>query len=131
MRELIEKKTVVADAHHDYVYSKEGKTPIPDDGVCYLYLSEKGMLKATEYEDRAGSVEGKFIKTDEVTAKDGKPCVNGKVYDIWDIGENFVVISARGDKFYITDTDTKKIVYTNKDDIAAYTLLHSFYKMLI
>ena len=73
MRMIINAKTTVKDGHHMYIYDKGKKTPIPDNGVVYLYINNGGMLKATKYADRAGSVHGKFIVTEEVMEKDGKP----------------------------------------------------------
>ncbi len=132
MKKLIEMKTVVKDGHHMYTYDKGKKTPLPDDGVVYLYINNGGMLKATEYPDRAGSVEGKFIVTDEITAEKGKPCIGGKPYDIWGIGENYVLISNKGDKFYISpNSNGSKVDHPNKrTDYFAYTLLHEIYSML-
>ena len=132
MRMIINAKTTVKDGHHMYIYDKGKKTPIPDSGVVYLYINNGGMLKATQYADRAGSVHGKFIVTDEVTSKIGKPCINGKAYDIWGIGENYVLISNKGDKFYISsNADGSKVDHPNKrTEYFAYTLLHEIYSML-
>lgn len=132
MRMIINAKTTVKDGHHMYTYDKGKKTPIPDSGVVYLYINNGGMLKATPYADRAGSVHGKFIVTDEVTSKIGKPCINGKAYDIWGIGENYVLISNKGDKFYISsNADGSKVDHPNKrTEYFAYTLLHEIYSML-
>lgn len=132
MKKLIEMKTVVKDGHHMYIYNKGKKTPLPDDGVCYLYLAKGGMLKATEYPDRAGSIEGKFIVTDEITAEKGKPCIGGKPYDVWGIGADYVTVSARGDKRYIGSVDSKKVVThpNSKDEDVVYKLIYDIYKML-
>ena len=96
------------------------------------YSRNGGMLKATQYADRAGSVHGKFIVTDEVTEKDGKPCIGGKTYDIWGIGENYVIVSARGDKRYVGSANAKKVVThpNEKGEDAAYKLIYDIYKML-
>ena len=132
MKKLIEMKTVVKDGHHMYTYDKGKKTPLPDDGVVYLYINNGGMLKATEYPDRAGSVEGKFIVTDEITAEKGKPCIGGKTYDVWGIGEDYVIVSARGDKRYVGSANAKKVVThpNEKGEDAAYKLIYDIYKML-
>ena len=132
MRMIINAKTTVKDGHHMYIYNKGKKTPLPDDGVCYLYLAKDGMLKATEYPDRAGSVEGKFVVTDEITSKIGKPCIGGKPYDVWGIGEDYVIVSARGDKRYVGSADSKKVVThpNEKGEYAAYKLIYDIYKML-
>lgn len=132
MRMIINAKTTVKDGHHMYIYDKGKKTPIPDSGVVYLYINNGGMLKATPYADRAGSVHGKFIVTDEVTSKIGKPCIGGKTYDVWGIGENYVIVSARGDKRYIGSANAKKVVThpNEKREDTDYKLIYDIYKML-
>ena len=132
MKKLIEMKTVVKDGHHMYIYDKGKKTPIPDNGVVYLYINNGGMLKATPYVDRAGSVQGKFLVTDEVTEKNGKPCIGGKPYDVWGIGADYVIVSARGDKRYVSSANVKKVVThpNEKGEDAAYKLIYDIYKML-
>ena len=132
MKNLVEMKTVVKDGHHDYIYKDGKKTPIPDDGVVFAYLSNSGMLKVSEYPDIAGSIHGKFVITDELTSKIGKPCVNGKPYDVFGIGENYVLVSNKGDKFYISgNADGSKVDHPNqRKDYFAYTLLHEIYSML-
>lgn len=132
MKKLIEMKTTQADGHHDFIYKDGKKTPIPDDGVVYCYLTKSGMLKASEYPDIAGSAFGKFVVTDEITSKIGKPCIGGKTYDIWGIGENYVLISNKGDKFYISsNADGSKVDHPNKrTEYFVYTLLHEIYSML-
>mgnify|MGYP005905886963 FL=1 len=132
MKKLVEMKTVKKDGHHDYIYKDGKKTPIPDDGVVFAYLSNSGMLKVSEYPDIAGSIHGKFVITDEVTSKIGKPCVNGKPYDVFGIGENYVLVSNKGDKFYISaNKDGSVVDHPNqRSDYFAYTLLHEIYTML-
>lgn len=132
MKKLIEMKTTQADGHHDFIYKDGKKTPIPDDGVVYCYLTKSGMLKASEYPDIAGSAFGKFVVTDEITSKIGKPCIGGKTYDIWGIGENYVLISNKGDKFYISsNADGSKVDHPNKrTEYFDYTLLHEIYSIL-
>ena len=137
MRKLIEMKTVAKDAHHMYTYEDGKKTPIPDDGVVFAYLApetEKGrMLKVTEYPDRAGSIDGKFVVTDELKQIMGKPAVDNVPYDIWGIGEDYVIVSARGDKFYIGSSNPKKITTqpNQSKKLKVYKLLHEIYSMLI
>lgn len=132
MKKLIEMKTTQADGHHDFIYKDGKKAAIPDDGVVYCYLTKSGMLKASEYPDIAGSVYGKFVVTDELSSEKGTPCINGKAYDIWEIGENYVLISNKGDKFYISsNADGSKVDHPNKrTEYFAYTLLHEIYTML-
>ena len=132
MKKLIEMKTTQADGHHDFIYKDGKKAAISDDGVVFCYLTKSGMLKASEYPDIAGSAFGKFVVTDEVTEKDGKPCIGGKAYDIWGIGENYVLISNKGDKFYISsNADGSKVDHPNKrTEYFVYTLLHEIYSML-
>ena len=70
------------------------------------------MLKTTEWPDRAGAIDGKFVVTDEITNDHGKPCVDGCTYDIFGAGEGFVYLSATRDTPYHTvdiDTPTKKV----------------------
>lgn len=132
MKKLIEMKTTQADGHHDFIYKDGKKAAIPDDGVVFCYLTKSGMLKATEHEDIAGSIEGRYVKTDELSSEKGTPCINGKAYDIWGIGENYVLISNKGDKFYISsNADGSKVDHPNqRSDYFAYTLLHKIYSML-
>ena len=109
MKKLYNLKTVEKDSHHMFTYEDGKKTPIPDDGVVFCYLApetENGrMLKATEWPDRAGAIDGKFVCTDEITNDHSTPCVDGESYNIWGIGSDesgdYVVTSARGTKFYI------------------------------
>ena len=65
MRKLYNLKTVEKDNHTMFTYEDGKKTPIPDDGVVFCYLApetENGrMLKATEWPDRAGAIDGKFV----------------------------------------------------------------------
>jgi hypothetical protein len=135
MRKLIEMKTVEKDAHHMYIYENGKKTPIPDDGVVFAYLSSTGMLKATEYPDRAGSKEGKFVVTDEIKQEKGKPCINGRTYDIFGAGPDFVYLSAGRDTPYHTadiNTPTKKVQTSpnNPSKRADCELLRQIYIML-
>lgn len=132
MKKLVEMKTVKKDGHHDYIYKDGKKTPIPDDGVVFCYLTKSGMLKVSEYPDIAGSVFGKFVVTDEVTSKIGKPCIGGKTYDVWGIGEDYVVVSARGDKRYIGSVNDKQLIThpNEKNETGAYKLIHEIYSML-
>ena len=112
MKKLIEMKTIEKDGHHMFTYKDGKKTPIPDDGVVFCYLSKSGMLKTTEWPDRAGAIDGKFVVTDEITNDHGKPCVDGHTYDIFGAGESFVYLSATRDTPYHTvdiDTPTKKV----------------------
>lgn len=133
MKKLIEMKTTQADGHHDFIYKDGKKAAIPDDGVVFCYLTKSGMLKVSEYPDIAGSVYGKFVVTDELASDKGTPSINGKPYDIWGIGENHVLISNKGDKFYISsNADGSKVDHPNqRSDYFAYTLLHEIYSMLI
>ncbi len=138
MKKLIEMKTVVKDGHHMVTYDGKGhKDEIPDDGVVFSYLAPETkngrMLKATEYPDRAGSIDGKFVMTDEITAIDGKPAVDGVPYDVWGIGPDFVVVSAKGDKFYIGQSNPKvKVSHPNQGKrMKAYLIIHSIYSMLV
>nr|DAW47669.1 MAG TPA: hypothetical protein [Caudoviricetes sp.] len=132
MKELIINKTERQDAHHDYIYKDGKKIAKEKDNYVFCYLTKSGMLKATEHEDIAGSIEGRYVKTDELSSEKGTPCINGKTYDIWGIGENYVLISNKGDKFYISSkADGSKVDHPNqRGDYFAYTLLHEIYTML-
>ena len=132
MKELFEIKTVQKDAHHYYIYNNGHKTPIPDDGVVFCYLSKAGMLKATDWTDIAGSVEGKFVMTDEITAEKGKPCIGGTVYDVWGIGKDYVTVSKNGDKYYFGAANANKVVThpNQKGKAEDYKLIHAIYSML-
>lgn len=132
MKKLIKMKTTQADRHHDFIYKDGKKAAIPDDGVVFCYLTKSGMLKVSEYPDIAGSVYGKFVVTDEVTSKIGKPCIGGKTYDVWGIGEDYVVVSARGDKRYIGSVNDKQLIThpNEKNETGAYKLIHEIYSML-
>nr|DAH16037.1 MAG TPA: hypothetical protein [Caudoviricetes sp.] len=143
MKKLYNLKTVERGENHRYYTYEDGKkTPIPDDGVVYAYLAEETengrMLKVTDFIDRAGHIDGKFVCTDEVTNGNGKPCVCGENYDVWGIGKekgnNYVVVSARGDKFYVGADEGSKVVVTHPnqgDKLAAYKIIHSIYEMLV
>ena len=132
MKELIINKTKRQDAHHDFIYKDGKKIEKERDKYVYCYLSKSGMLKVTEHEDIAGSIEGRYIKTDELTSDKGTPSINGKAYDIWGISENYVLVSNKGDKFYISsNADGSKVDHPNqRGDYFAYTLLHEIYTML-
>ena len=132
MKELIINKTERQDAHHDFIYKDGKKIPKGKNNFVYCYLSKSGMLKATEHEDIAGSIEGRYVKTDELSSEKGTPCINGKAYDIWGIGENYVLVSNKGDKFYISaNKDGSKVDHPNqRSDYFTYTLLHEIYSML-
>ena len=133
MKKLIINKTERNAAHHEFTYKDGHKTPIEKDGLTRLYLAESGMLKATERVDIAGSVSGKYVETDEVKCENGTPVINGKKYNIWGIGENYVIVSAVGDKHYIApNTDGSKVDYPHHDErTEAYKKLHEIYKMLV
>lgn len=136
MRELITMKTVKKDGHHLFTYKDGKKTPIPDDGVVYCYLSKTGMLKVTEYPDVAGSIEGKFVVTDEVTNDHGKPCVDGRSYDIFGATNEGVYLTAARDTVYHSfdiDTPTKKVQVSpnNPKKQADCELLRQIYMMLV
>lgn len=141
MKKLYNLKTVENEANHKYyTYENGKKTPIPDDGVVFCYLekeTENGrMLGVTEFPDRAGSIDGKFVCTDEITNEGGTPCVDGETYNIWGIGEDesgtYVVESSRGDKFYIKGGKTVVVTHPNKGDkLEAMKILHEIYSMLL
>lgn len=108
MKKLIEMKTIEKDGHHIFTYENGIKKPIPDDGVVFCYLAEeteKGrMLKATDFPDRAGAIDGRFVVTDEVEEEQGKPRIKGKNYDVWGIGEDE---TERKPKKNRTETETE------------------------
>lgn len=142
MKKLYNLKTVEKDNHTMFTYEDGHKTPIPDDGVVFAYLApetENGrMLKATEWPDRAGAIDGKFVCTDEITNDHGTPCVDGEGYNIWGIGSDesgdYVITSARGTKFYINAKQGAKVVVTHPnqgDKKNAYIELYDIYSMLI
>ena len=140
MIHLYNLKTVETDGHHMYTYENGKKTPIPDDGVVYAYLAEETengrMLKVTEWIDRAGHIDGKFVCTDELTNDNGKPCVDGIGYDVWGIGKDaagkYVIESVRGDKFYIEGGEKVVITHPNKGDKKeAMEIIYKIYKKLI
>lgn len=127
MKKLIVTKTVVKDGHHQFTYEDGVKESIQDDGVVYAYKSKNGMLKATDYPDRAGSVDGKFVVTDEIKQIMGKPAIDNVPYDVWGIGEDYVIVSATGDKFYISGN----IKHPNQDaKMKAYKIIHEICSML-
>ena len=132
---LIEAKTVVKDDHRMFTYEDGKRIPIPDDGVVFCYLSKARMLRTTDYPDRAGAIDGKFVVTDEVKDKNGKPCINGKDYSIWGAGENFVYrTKAKDQKFYTKEQKGAKVQVSHpnkKDEQAACEILREIYTMLI
>lgn len=139
MKKLYELKTIKKDAHHMFTYEDGKKTPIPDDGVVFAYLAEETengrMLKVTDWPDVAGSIDGKFVCTDEITEKGGKPCVDGVAYDIWGIGTDdsgtYVKESVRGDRFYIKGGKKVVVTHPNKDNkLEAMKVLYEIYNML-
>ena len=99
--------------------------------------TEKGrMLKVTDFPDRAGSIDGKFVITDEIENGNGKPGIKGTNYDVWGIGEDesgtYVIESARGDKFYIEGGKKVTVSHPNKGrKKEAMELIHEIYKMLV
>lgn len=133
-------KTVEKDGHHMFIYEQGKKIPIPDDGVVFCYLAPKTengrMLKATDWPDRAGSIDGKFVITDEVENGNGKPQVDGVNYDVWGIGKDesgtYVIESARGDKFYIEGGKKVTVSHPNKGNKKeAMETIHAIYSMLV
>lgn len=135
MRKLIEMKTTEKDDHRMYIYEGDKKIPVPDDGVVFCYLSKTGMLKTTEWPDRAGSVDGRFVVTDEITNDHGKPCVNGHTYDIFGAEELGVYLSVTRDELYHTmDTKTDSRganrILRNPEKKAELEQLRQIYMML-
>lgn len=136
MKKLIINKTERNEAYHEYTYENGKKTPIEKDGLVRCYLSESGMLKATERVDIAGSVEGKYVETDEIKCENGSPVVNGTKYNVWGIGEDeagkYVVISAEGAKHYITRGEKTVVTYPNQEKRTAdLKVIYAIYEMLI
>ena len=122
MRELIKAKLELKDRHSKFVKDANGKdVPIPDDGVVFAYIDEYGILHASEYADIASTYgNGKFMITDEITAKNGYPVYNGTVYTIYGAGEDYVYLSknkAEDAKYHTANYDsaTKKIVYNQSN----------------
>lgn len=136
MIRVVEKKTERDPGYHEYIYKEGKKIPKEKDGLVRCYLApatENGrMLKATERVDIAGSVDGKFVETDEVGTIGGAPGFGGEIYNIWGIGEGYVITSVRGDKFYVgAASDNKVVTQPNQTDkLAAYTKLYEIYKLL-
>ena len=135
MRKLYEMKTVEKDSHHMFTYEDGRKTPIPDDGVVFCYLTETGMLKTTEWLDRAGSVEGRFVVTDEITSDHGKPRINGHTYDIFGANDEGVYLTAAKDELFHTydyRSDKKTVNYSpnNPDKQSELEQLRQIYMML-
>lgn len=136
MKNLIINKTERDPMYHEYTYEQGKKTPIEKDGLVRAYLAESGMLKATERVDIAGSVEGKYVETDEIQCEEGSPVVNGTKYNVWGIGEDeagkYVVISAIGDKHYITRGEKKVVTHPHKEQRTEdLKIIYAIYEMLI
>lgn len=136
MKKLIINKTERNEAYHEFTYENGKKTPIEKDGLVRCYLSEGGMLKATERVDIAGSVQGKYVETDEIKCENGSPVVNGTKYNVWGIGEDeagkYVVISAEGGKHYVTRGEKKAVTYPNKEQRTEdLKIIYAIYEMLI
>lgn len=136
MKKLIINKTERNEAYHEYAYADGKKTPIEKDGLVRCYLAASGMLKATERVDIAGSVQGKYVETDEIKCDEGSPVVNGTKYNVWNIGEDeagkYVVISARGDKHYITRGEKKMVSHPHHEKRTEdLKIIYAIYEMLI
>lgn len=141
MKKLIVNKTERNEAYHEFTYENGKKTPIEKDGLAKAYrdgVNENGlrMLKATEREDIAGSVDGKYVETDEIKCENGVPVVNGTKYNVWGIGEDekgkYVVISANGEKHYITRGEKTVVSYPNQEKRTAdLKVIYEIYSMLI
>lgn len=136
MKKLIINKTERNEAYHEYTYENGKKTPIEKDGLVRCYLAESGMLKATERVDIAGSVQGKYVETDEIKCENGYPVVNGTRYNVWGIGEDeagkYVVISAEGAKHYVTRGEKTVVTYPNQEKRTAdLKVIYAIYEMLI
>lgn len=136
MKKLIINKTERNEAYHEFTYENGKKTPIEKDGLVRCYLAESGMLKATERVDIAGSVQGKYVETDEIKCENGSPVVNGTKYNVWGIGEDeagkYVVISAEGAKHYISRGEKKAVTYPNQEKRTEdLKIIYAIYEMLI
>ena len=136
MKKLIINKTERNEAYHEYTYEQGKKTPIEKDGLVRCYLAESRMLKATERVDIAGSVEGKYVETDEIKCENGSPVVNGTRYNVWGISEDekgkYVVISANGEKHYITRGEKTVVSYPNQEKRTEdLKIIYGIYEMLI
>lgn len=136
MKKLIINKTERNEAYHEFTYEQGKKTSIEKDGLVRCYLAESGMLKATERVDIAGSVQGKYVETDEIKCDEGSPVVNGTKYNVWGIGEDeagkYVVISANGEKHYITRGEKKAVSYPNQEKRTAdLKVIYEIYSMLV
>ena len=136
MKKLIINKTERNEAYHEYTYEQGKKTPIEKDGLVRCYIAESGMLKATERVDIAGSVDGKYVETDEIKCENGVPVVNGTKYNVWGIGEDekgkYVVISANGEKHYITRGEKTVVSYPNQEKRTAdLKVIYEIYSMLV
>ena len=131
MRQIIEEKIVMKDAHHSYYYVNGHKIPMPDDGVVYVYLSSTGMLKCTEEYDIAGHVKGKFVMTDEIQSIKGKPAIKGVPYDVFGADEISVYVGAKRDedcRIYLKGNEVS--ARNNAAKRAALETLRQFYMML-
>lgn len=138
MMKLVNNKTERDPSYHEFEYVDGKKIPKPKDGLVRFYLAESTengrMLKATTRVDIAGSVDGKYVETDEFPCINGAPEFKGKPMNIWGIGRNYVITSVNGDKFFIAaDEDNKTVVvhHNHEDKKEAYTILHKIYTMLI
>lgn len=136
MKNLVINKTERNPMYHEYTYKDGKKTPIEKDGLTKAYRAESGMLKATERVDIAGSVDGKYVVTDEIKCENSVPVVNGTRYNVWGIGEDekgkYVVISANGEKHYITRGEKKVVSYPNQEKRTAdLKVIYEIYSMLI
>lgn len=140
MKNLVNKKTERNPMHHDFEYEEGKKIPKEKPVEKYAYLdgvNKDGyrMLKVSDREDIAGSVDGLFIVTDELQEKNGYPVVNGNMYKVWGIGENYVIMSADGsEKHYIGPSKDGKVVVTHpnqKKRTEDLKVIHAHYSMLI
>ena len=98
-------------------------------------VGENVEIKATDFPDRAGAIDGRFVVTDEVENGNGKPKINGVKYDVWGIGEDesgtYVIESARGNRFYIRGGEKKFVSHPNKGrKKKAMEIIHEIYAML-
>lgn len=137
MRTKFNIATVQKDGHHMFTYEKGKKTPIPDDGVVFLYLDGYGLMHATQYADVAGSKTGTFLMTDEIEEQGGLPCINGKTYTIWGATDTYVYQTANkreGAESHFKE-ETKKtakgnsvfVPHGDKKELAALELLADLY----
>ena len=125
--------------HHKFTYKEGKKNPIPDDGVCFLYIDKAGLLHASEWEDEASEYgNGKYAVTDECKADDGFPIINGVKVEVWGVGEGFIYRtknSKLNDVRYLVTDEPYKInksvtidrTKLSKKEHAAYEKAHEFY----